>query len=148
MDHPRFVAGNLSTKFIPEEFPGGFHGHKLRPHQTEELVVAAAIIHHARVTRDSTIDPRLTEVKQEPLHVFITVDGQDHEVQIAVEDVQEQEVTLIVTFIASGKEVRTKHNWQVDSILFEATVEKKRCNTAMDQTYSSWLPFTTLWFSI
>lgn len=29
--HPRFVKGDTSTKFIPQEFPEGFHGVKVRP---------------------------------------------------------------------------------------------------------------------
>ena len=43
-DHPRFVAGALSTAFIPEEYPTGFHGVSLTPAQTHSLVASGAFM--------------------------------------------------------------------------------------------------------
>ncbi|KAF0719638.1 Aste57867_900 [Aphanomyces stellatus] len=43
--HPRFEAGNLTTKFIAEEYPDGFTGVKLTPPQTREVIVAGALMH-------------------------------------------------------------------------------------------------------
>jgi propionyl-CoA carboxylase alpha chain len=42
MDHPRFTSGNITTAFIAEEFPDGFHGATL-PEATLRRVAAAAV---------------------------------------------------------------------------------------------------------
>lgn len=44
MDNPRWIAGQLSTKFIPTEFPDGFKGLQLQRPDREYLVTAAAMI--------------------------------------------------------------------------------------------------------
>ncbi|MBN3316073.1 PCCA carboxylase, partial [Atractosteus spatula] len=40
--HPRFVKGDISTKFLPEVYPEGFKGHQLTDSEQEELVATAA----------------------------------------------------------------------------------------------------------
>ncbi|MBL8709417.1 MAG: acetyl/propionyl/methylcrotonyl-CoA carboxylase subunit alpha [Rhodospirillaceae bacterium] len=44
--HERFAAGRLTTGFIAEEFPDGFHGVDLAPEDLADLVAVAAILHH------------------------------------------------------------------------------------------------------
>jgi propionyl-CoA carboxylase alpha chain len=44
--HPRFQAGRLSTAFIAEEFPDGFHGVTPDPDATADLVAVIATVHH------------------------------------------------------------------------------------------------------
>jgi propionyl-CoA carboxylase alpha chain len=44
--HPRFQAGRLSTAFIGEEFPDGFHGVIPDPEATADLVAVIATVHH------------------------------------------------------------------------------------------------------
>ena len=41
MDHPKFCAGNITTAFIEEEYPDGFHGVDL-PEETLKIVGACA----------------------------------------------------------------------------------------------------------
>ena len=48
MDQPRFQAGDLSTAYIAEAFPGGFHGTDPTPWQ-EDVLTAAALYMHARL---------------------------------------------------------------------------------------------------
>ncbi|EQC26457.1 propionyl-CoA carboxylase alpha chain [Saprolegnia diclina VS20] len=43
--HPRFEAGTITTKFIAEEYPDGFHGVQLTPPQKREIIVAGAAMH-------------------------------------------------------------------------------------------------------
>jgi len=42
-DHPRFIAGDINTKFIPDEYPEGFKGHRFSktPGASRALVAAA-----------------------------------------------------------------------------------------------------------
>jgi propionyl-CoA carboxylase alpha chain len=46
MSHPRFQAGKLSTAFIGEEFPDGFHGVTLDSEAMADLVAVIATVHH------------------------------------------------------------------------------------------------------
>ncbi len=47
MGHERFKSGNITTGFIAEEFPDGFHGVELPLHASEKLA-AVAVFAHAR----------------------------------------------------------------------------------------------------
>lgn len=59
MENKRFRSGNLSTKFIPEEYPEGFKGHSINATNIEELIASAAAMHLSRTRRDVTISQQL-----------------------------------------------------------------------------------------
>uniref|UniRef100_A0AAY4E4E4 Propionyl-CoA carboxylase alpha chain, mitochondrial n=1 Tax=Denticeps clupeoides TaxID=299321 RepID=A0AAY4E4E4_9TELE len=40
--HPRFISGDISTKFLPEVYPEGFKGHQLTATGRKELLATAA----------------------------------------------------------------------------------------------------------
>lgn len=44
-DHPRYVSGNITTAFIPEEYPKGFHGIDLSPLQKAQLQTIASVVY-------------------------------------------------------------------------------------------------------
>jgi propionyl-CoA carboxylase alpha chain len=48
-DHPRFIDADMTTNFIPEEYPDGYLGHTLNETQTEALVTAAVLVHYERL---------------------------------------------------------------------------------------------------
>ncbi|KAM9567184.1 propionyl-CoA carboxylase alpha chain isoform 2-T2 [Guaruba guarouba] len=43
--HPRFIQGEISTKFLPEVYPDGFKGHKLTDLERRELLATAASLY-------------------------------------------------------------------------------------------------------
>nr|XP_020657261.1 propionyl-CoA carboxylase alpha chain, mitochondrial isoform X1 [Pogona vitticeps] len=45
--HPRFIQGDINTKFLPEVYPEGFKGHKLTDPEKRELLVTAASLYVA-----------------------------------------------------------------------------------------------------
>ncbi|KAF1443516.1 Propionyl-CoA carboxylase alpha chain, mitochondrial, partial [Spheniscus mendiculus] len=49
--HPRFVQGDISTKFLPEVYPDGFKGHKLTALERRELLATAASLYVAEQLR-------------------------------------------------------------------------------------------------
>jgi propionyl-CoA carboxylase alpha subunit len=55
MDHPRYVSGDITTKFIEEEFPEGFEGHRLNAAYRRQLTIAAAVMHFQRRLRDADL---------------------------------------------------------------------------------------------
>jgi propionyl-CoA carboxylase alpha chain len=55
MDNPRFVAGDLSTAFIAEEFPNGFDGARLAPDVIRRLAAGAAAMRLVGARREGRI---------------------------------------------------------------------------------------------
>nr|XP_028584056.1 propionyl-CoA carboxylase alpha chain, mitochondrial [Podarcis muralis] len=43
--HPRFVQGDINTKFLPDVYPDGFKGHTLKDSEKRELLVTAASLY-------------------------------------------------------------------------------------------------------
>jgi len=61
MAQPRFCEGRLTTNFIAEEFPDGFHGGKLDSDERSGLIDLAAVLQHMRTQRDNQISGRLED---------------------------------------------------------------------------------------
>src|SRR4029450_6132246 len=59
LQHPRFRAGNLTTGFIAEEYPEGFHGAPADEQLLNDLAALAAIIELTLETRAALIDGQL-----------------------------------------------------------------------------------------
>ena len=55
MDHPRFVAGDITTAFIAEEFAGGFQGATLAPEGLRRLAAVAAHVKMRKEERAAMI---------------------------------------------------------------------------------------------
>ncbi len=51
MDQERFREGRLSTAYIKDEFPGGFHGEAPTPFQLDLMTALAVYMHRTLVTR-------------------------------------------------------------------------------------------------
>ncbi len=58
MAHKRFQAGKLTTGFIAEEFPQGFHGRELDPASRRRIVAVAAFLQRRQAEEDAGIAPR------------------------------------------------------------------------------------------
>ena len=58
MAHKRFQAGKLTTGFIAEEFPHGFHGRELDPASRRRIVAVAAFLQRRQAEEDAGIAPR------------------------------------------------------------------------------------------
>jgi len=55
MDHPKFVAGDMTTAFIAEEYPEGFDGVTLPPEALRRVVAAAAAMYRVAEIRRTRI---------------------------------------------------------------------------------------------
>lgn len=55
MQHDRFRSGQITTAFIAEEFPDGFHGVEPDPASTRKLAAVATLIHQALQSRAAQI---------------------------------------------------------------------------------------------
>jgi len=59
LQHPRFRAGNLTTGFIAEEYPEGFHGAPADEQLMTDLAALSAIVELTWETRAALIDGQL-----------------------------------------------------------------------------------------
>ncbi len=58
---PRFRSGDISTKYIEEEYPDGFNGGSLSLEAWNIMVAVATTVHSCEVGRQSTISGRMNE---------------------------------------------------------------------------------------
>ena len=59
MGKDRFVVGDLTTNFIPEEYPNGFHLADLPPEDPSILIAVAACAHRRHMERDARISGQM-----------------------------------------------------------------------------------------
>ena len=110
MDQERFVSGKLSTNYIKDEFPDGFHGVEPTAAQ-RDLMAATACAMHRRLTARSA--PQL--VRDE----WVVVAGQDHR-KVRVANGADQ---VSVAF-EDGRTVQlTEINWRPGQPLFKAKLD-------------------------
>jgi len=116
MAHPRFIEGRLSTNFIADEYPEGFHASDV-PHDDPKLPAAiAAAIHRQFMDRAAKLSGQLPSHEKTVGVEFVVIVGHERfPVQIAP--------------IESGYEVHTGGavfaivgHWRMGQPLFEAEV--------------------------
>jgi propionyl-CoA carboxylase alpha chain len=59
MDHPKFVSGDITTAFIGEEYPDGFHGVELAEDVLQRIAASAAAMHRVAEIRRTRISGRM-----------------------------------------------------------------------------------------
>ena len=59
MQHPRFRSGNITTGFIAEEYPDGFHGAPASEELVADLAAIAGLVAASTETRAALIDGQL-----------------------------------------------------------------------------------------
>jgi propionyl-CoA carboxylase alpha chain len=59
MDHPKFIAGDMTTAFIAEEYPDGFEGVTLEDDALRRIAASAAAMHRVAEIRRSRITGRM-----------------------------------------------------------------------------------------
>lgn len=53
--HPLFVAGDISTNFLPEVYPEGFKGHQLEVEERREVLASAAAVYVSAQLRSHSL---------------------------------------------------------------------------------------------
>ena len=86
MDHPRFVSGQITTGFIAEEFPDGFHGVRLLPEDQARVAAAAAAMYRVAEIRRARISGRLgNHERKVGSHWVVSIDGREFDTLIAAD---------------------------------------------------------------
>ncbi|MBA3880053.1 MAG: acetyl/propionyl-CoA carboxylase subunit alpha [Sphingobium sp.] len=87
MQHPRFRSGNITTGFIAEEYPEGFHGAPASPELTRALAAVAAFVATAEADRARRVDGQLGQRLLPPADWVVRIGGADHDVELAEDEI-------------------------------------------------------------
>ena len=118
MQHPRFVAGEaVTTAFIAEEYPDGFHGSPAAVETVRALAAVAAVINAVEVERAQLIDGQLNGYgAQYGEDWTVRLGDRDHDVTVtALGD--RFDLTI------DGTELSLRTDWRVGEPLFAARIE-------------------------
>ncbi|EGD60330.1 carbamoyl-phosphate synthase L chain, ATP-binding protein [Novosphingobium nitrogenifigens DSM 19370] len=87
MQHPRFRSGELTTGFIAEEYPEGFHGAPASDELKRSLAAIAGFLATARADRSRRVDGQLGDRLDPPAEWVVTFDKQGFDVVLDADSV-------------------------------------------------------------
>ena len=82
MQHPRFRSGELTTGFIAEEYPEGFHGAEADDDIVRALAAIAGFMASADADRARRVDGQLGDRLDPPAKWHVTIGGASHKVKL------------------------------------------------------------------
>jgi propionyl-CoA carboxylase alpha chain len=82
MQHPRFRSGEITTGFIAEEYPDGFHGAPADAQLIADLAVIAGMVSVITDERAAEISDQLGPQPHFPCERVVTIAGEQHKVRI------------------------------------------------------------------
>ncbi len=82
MQHPRFRSGELTTGFIAEEYPDGFHGAATSDETKRHLAAIAGFVATARADRARQISGQLDGELEPPYDWVVTIGRVSHAVSL------------------------------------------------------------------
>ncbi|NYZ10940.1 acetyl-CoA carboxylase biotin carboxylase subunit [Azospirillum sp. RWY-5-1] len=133
MAHPRFVEGRLTTNFIAEEYPTGFHAADLPPDDPAILVATAAVIHRCINDRNIQISGRMQGFTPKVREDWVVVlNDQRHPVNVHPVAGSPQRLGYAVTL--NGKAMTVWSDWQIGEPLFRATIDGHHVCVQVDPT--------------
>jgi propionyl-CoA carboxylase alpha chain len=86
MQHPRFRLGEMTTGFIAEEYPDGFHGAHTSPELKRNLAAIAAFIACANADRARQVDGQLGDELEPSYDWSVKIGDTTHHVCLGEED--------------------------------------------------------------
>ena len=87
MQHPRFRSGEITTGFIAEEYPDGFHGAPASTELLSQLAGIAAFAATAEADRARRVDGQLGDRLHPPSDWQVRIGGADHNVSVSTDGI-------------------------------------------------------------
>ncbi|HPV69021.1 MAG TPA: acetyl/propionyl/methylcrotonyl-CoA carboxylase subunit alpha [Sphingorhabdus lacus] len=82
MQHPRFRSGELTTGFIAEEYPDGFHGASAEPSLVKSLAAIAGFLATAEADRARQVDGQLGGTLPPPSRWQVKIGDAVHDIEM------------------------------------------------------------------
>ena len=116
MDHPKFVAGDITTAFIAEEYPEGFGGASLPDDELARVAAAASAMHRVAEIRRARISGRLDNHERRVGENWVVfINGQEIPVRIRAD---RDGATVAV----NGRDLRVESDWKPGQTLARLVV--------------------------
>lgn len=118
IQQPRFISGEITTKFIPEVYPDGFHGFKMNAVENSQLVASAAFFFTRRHIQSQSFTNQKIEIDRKfyPEDLMVTVGKEHHHVSILSQSNDQIHVKIADT------DVIVKGSWPIGAALFTANI--------------------------
>jgi len=117
MQHPRFRSGAITTGFIAEEYPEGFHGAPADATLVEDLAVLAAFVGMTSDERACEVSGQLGSPVPPPPQRVVTIDGRELSVQFDGFD------GGLIAYVDAGEGRELIGRWQPGQRLLKATID-------------------------
>jgi len=115
--HPRFMKGQLTTNFIAEEYPDGFHAGDVPPDDPKILITVAAAVHRAYQARAALISGQFPGHERKVADDWVVVlHGEEHHVAVVPIDGGYE-------MKADGRECLVQTDWKLGDKLFVALID-------------------------
>jgi propionyl-CoA carboxylase alpha chain len=123
MQHPRFRSGELTTGFIAEEYPDGFHGAATSDELKGKLAAVAGFIATARADRARQVDGQLAEHLQPPSQWSVKIAGKTFAVELGDEEVtvDGEAIDLVMEYAPGDKLVEAEVDGEDLAVRIEPT---------------------------
>jgi propionyl-CoA carboxylase alpha chain len=118
MQHPRWREGRLSTGFIAEEFPGGFHPLTAKGETERNLAVVAAHVDHTLNERKRLISGQLRGPEQVRFELKRIVVMGESRVELEI-DARKDGVAIV---LSDGRKVEVRSDWKPGEPLWRGSV--------------------------
>jgi propionyl-CoA carboxylase alpha chain len=82
MQHPRFRSGEITTGFIAEEYPDGFHGAASTPELVKSLAAIAGFVATAEADRARHVDGQLGDTLDPPSRWQVKIGDAVHDIEM------------------------------------------------------------------
>jgi len=117
MAHPRFREGRLSTNFIAEEYPEGFHPADVPREDPARAILVAALVHRKYMDRAAAISGQMPgHERQVHDDWVVVVKHERHHLHV-----RPQGLGYRIEYDARHFEVSTK--WRIGQPIFEAVID-------------------------
>ncbi|PVX29214.1 acetyl-CoA carboxylase biotin carboxylase subunit [Sphingomonas pokkalii] len=132
MQHPRFRSGELTTGFIAEEYPEGFHGAPADDQLVRRLAAVAVVLDLARTARAAEISGQLGAVA---LSTERSVRIGEHRFEVTVDGC---ESGLLVNLSSDSPPLEVSGHWRLGEPQFFARIDGVEFATSVDRMRSGW----------
>ncbi|MDG2532655.1 acetyl/propionyl/methylcrotonyl-CoA carboxylase subunit alpha [Sphingomonas sp. HITSZ_GF] len=126
VQHPRFREGALTTGFIAEEYPEGFHGAPASPALKRKLAALAAVIDIERAERAAATAGQLNGAVDVGDDRVVLIGGDRFAVVV------DEDVTV------DGQPIDIDGEWQADNLILSATVDGAPLSVGVARKGAAW----------
>ncbi|HYE51209.1 MAG TPA: acetyl/propionyl/methylcrotonyl-CoA carboxylase subunit alpha [Azospirillaceae bacterium] len=135
MQKDRFREGRLTTNFIAEEFPDGFHGLELPAETLRPLLAVAVAAHRRRAERNAMISGQVAGHAPHALSRWVArIDRRNHAAEITP-------VEGGYDVVLDGEPMPVRSAWEVGDTLWTGTVAGRPLSVQLDADGVRWRLF-------